>query len=85
MLPFSPVLTVEHQNTFKSLANGVNLQASILLSFGTDITAFDDVDSPLPAGAVLATLRYGLVGESKGVMTIVGTKGRINHQDMVRC
>lgn len=65
---------------------GVDLQTSITLAFAPDPTAaYNDPDSPLPAGAGLATLSYGMMAESKEVTTVVGTRGRITIESPSHC
>jgi dihydrodiol dehydrogenase / D-xylose 1-dehydrogenase (NADP) len=80
---------------------GVDLQTSILLEFPPDhqhhdeeeggtssscsSSSYNDPRSPLPAGAGMAVLSYGMMAESKEVTTIVGTMGRITIESPGHC
>lgn len=67
---------------------GVDLQAAITLQFpptGSDpSTGRDPTTAKLP-GAGMATLSYGMLGESEEVTTVVGTKGRLIIQSPCHC
>lgn len=65
-------------------ATGVDLQAVINLQFSpTSLTQSDD--TPKLPGAGLATLTYGMLGESEEVTTVVGTKGRLTIHSPCHC
>jgi dihydrodiol dehydrogenase / D-xylose 1-dehydrogenase (NADP) len=71
---------------------GVDLQACIALSFSATsekAPALDesiaDENTPKLPGAGVATLSFGMVGESEEVTTVVGTKGRLTIQSPAHC
>jgi dihydrodiol dehydrogenase / D-xylose 1-dehydrogenase (NADP) len=70
----------------------VDLQVAILLQFPPNDESsssggyyYNDTSSPTPAGAGIASLTYGFVGESREITTIVGTKGRITIESPCHC
>lgn len=65
-------------------ATGVDLQAAVVMNF-TPTEATADPSSPQLPGAGVATLSYGMVGESKETTTVVGTKGRLTIESPAHC
>ena len=71
---------------------GVDLQAALAVSFAPTSDQSPALDStqtnentPKLPGAGLATLMYGMLGESEEVTTVVGTKGRLTIQTPCHC
>lgn len=65
-------------------ATGVDLQAGVLLEF-PPTQEHADPGSPLVPGCGVASLSYGIVGESKETTIVVGTKGRLTIESPFHC
>jgi dihydrodiol dehydrogenase / D-xylose 1-dehydrogenase (NADP) len=68
---------------------GVDLQAAMVLRFDatidTDDDPSDDKNSPHILGTGVATISYGMLGESEECTTVVGTKGRLTIHSPCHC